>query len=265
MDSPRRAWVEHVMGMPMSIHLRGAVDGPQVEPAVLAAYDELRRADALFSTYRDDSEVTRINAGELSLADAHPDVRAVAALCDVARDRTDGAFDAMLPRPDGGRWFDPSGLVKTWAAERAFAFLERLPGVDAYLGAAGDVVARSGPGTSWRIGIESPVAAGRLIDVVELSGGGLATSGTAARGAHLVDPRTGAPADALLSASVVGPSLMWADVYATAACVAGDDAIAWLSTVADYEGLVVYAGTGHVQRTAGWPHRSAGESSPQTG
>jgi thiamine biosynthesis lipoprotein len=257
MDSPRRAWVEHVMGMPMSIHLRGAVEGPQVEPAILAAYDELRRADALFSTYRDDSEVTRINAGELSLEDAHPDVRAVAALCDVARDRTDGAFDAMLPRPDGGRWFDPSGLVKTWAAERAFAFLERLPDVDAYLGAAGDVVARVESGPPWRVGIESPIEAGRLIDVVELSGGGVATSGTAARGAHIVDPRSGAPADALLSVTAAGPSLMWADVYATAACVIGDDALDWLSTLDGYEGLVVYAGTGHVRRTAGWRANSA--------
>ena len=67
-----------------------------------------------------------------------------------------------------------------------------------------------------------------------------------------VDPRTGLPADALVSVTVVGPSLMWADVYATAACAYGDDAMAWLETLEEYEALIVYAGTGLVQRTKGW-------------
>jgi len=249
--APHRSWVDHVMGMPMSIHLRGAgAESPAAEEAVQAAYDELRHADALFSTYRSDSEISRLNARELTLAEAHDDVRAVAALCDEARERTGGAFDARLPAPGGGIWFDPSGVVKTWAAEKAFAHLAALD-CDAYLGAAGDIVARAAA-TPWRVGVESPGDPGRLLDVVELSTGGIATSGTSARGAHLVDPRTGLAADALLSATVTGPSLLWADIYATAACAYGDDALPWLRTLDGYEALIVFAGTGHVQRTSGW-------------
>ena len=49
----------------------------------------------------------------------------------------------------------------------------------------------------------------------------VATSGTAARGAHLYDPRTGAPSSSrLLAVTITGPSLQLADVLATAAFVA---------------------------------------------
>ena len=49
--------------------------------------------------------------------------------------------------------------------------------------------------------------------------GAVATSGSAARGAHVVDPRTGRGITRSGSATVVGPELLWADVWATAAWV----------------------------------------------
>ena len=64
----RRAWVEQVMGMPVSIHLRGPeVRGPDAERAVAAAYAELVRLDGLFSTYRPESPLSRRRRGDLSL------------------------------------------------------------------------------------------------------------------------------------------------------------------------------------------------------
>ncbi|HEU5110536.1 MAG TPA: hypothetical protein VFT95_18500, partial [Micromonosporaceae bacterium] len=54
-----RAWVEQLMGMPVSVHLRG--DGARSETAdarVQAALDELRAVDVLFSPYRPDSQVS---------------------------------------------------------------------------------------------------------------------------------------------------------------------------------------------------------------
>jgi FAD:protein FMN transferase len=51
---------------------------------------------------------------------------------------------------------------------------------------------------------------------VALCEGGLATSGTAARGAHLHDPGTQTFMEQKGSVTVVGPNLMWADVWATA-------------------------------------------------
>jgi thiamine biosynthesis lipoprotein len=76
---------------------------------------------------------------------------------------------------------------------------------------------------------------------VPLRCGAVATSGTAARGEHIIDPATGRPPAGLLSATVIGASLTWADVYATAAFVRGPDAAAWVRTLADHAAVLVDA------------------------
>jgi thiamine biosynthesis lipoprotein len=239
----RRSWVEQVMGMPASLLLRGhSLDG--VDAVVEAMYDELRRVDAVFSTYREDSDLSRIRRGELTAADADPLVNGVLLLCERAKAATDGWFDIDLP---GG--LDPSGLVKGWAIERALDVLSGLP-VDICLNVGGDVAVRSA-GEPFVVGIEDPHDRGRVVAAVPISVGGLATSGTAARGLHIIDPHTGRPADAVASVSVVGPSLMWADVFATAAFARGHGALAWLATVPSYEGLVVHL-DGRLESSAGW-------------
>ncbi|MDQ1289456.1 MAG: FAD:protein transferase [Actinomycetota bacterium] len=225
-DQPRRAWVEHVMSMPVSIHVRGplAREGA-ADLAVRAAVAELHRTEELFSVFRPDSEVSRIRSGALDPADADPLVLEVAALCRRAREITDGWFDADLPGPDGVRRFNPTGLVKGWVTERVTDRLsEALPDHDVLVNAGGDIAVRcrrtDTPG--WSLGIEDPADRGRVLATVRLRTGGMATSGTAARGAHIVDPATGIPATGLRSVTVVGPRLLWADVQATAAFARGE-------------------------------------------
>jgi thiamine biosynthesis lipoprotein len=203
--------VEQVMGLPVSLLARGADLDVQVDPF----YDELRWVDAVFSPYQEGSEVSRVARGELALADAHPLVQHVAARCEEERERTGGLFDAT--RPDG-RW-DPSGFVKGWAVERAARLLPS--GSDWCVNAGGDVVVRCPSGEPFRVGVEDPRDRSRVVAVVPLAAGGLATSGTAARGEHLYDPRTGTAATALASLTVVAPTLETADVLATAAFVDG--------------------------------------------
>ena len=241
-EVPRAAWVEQIMGMPISIHVRA--DRPRDEPVAAAAervFAELRRVDAVFSPWKADSQVTRLARGELALADCDPTVREVAELCEQARERTEGWFDADLPTPDGGRRFDPTGLVKGWAVERAARQLAALPGADFMLNAGGDVVVgcRRTDTPDWQLGIEDPADRSRLVATVPLRVGGIATSGTAARGAHIYVPGTGRPATDLLAVSVIGPSLMWADVYATAAFARGPDCVRWLSGLPGHVGVVV--------------------------
>lgn len=241
-DVPRRAWVEQIMGMPISIHLRGPdCDGPVTAAAVSAVFAELREVDAVFSTWKPDSEVSRLQRGELALQDCRPDVREVARLCTVARERTEGWFDADLPRPDGSRVFDPTGLVKGWAVQRAARHLAAVPGHDHLLNAGGDVTVgcRRTDTPDWRIGIENPADRSRLLATVPLRTGGVATSGTAARGTHILQPTTGRAATALRAVSVVGPELMWADVYATAAFARGPGCTDWLAALPDHVSLVV--------------------------
>jgi thiamine biosynthesis lipoprotein len=207
---------------------------------VALVFAALAADDAMFSTYRADSTVSAIRRGELRLNVAGPRVREVAALCDEAARRTGGAFSAWRPGPDGKPTFEPSGLVKGWAVEQAFDVLsERLAELgphDLLINAGGDIAVRCDRADTpdWRIGIEDPRERARMLRVLDLRNGAVATSGTAARGPHIVHPTTGAPAEGLLSATVIGPSLLWADVYATAAFVDGPDAVHWLSRLPGY-------------------------------
>jgi thiamine biosynthesis lipoprotein len=183
-------------------------------------WDSLRRADRVFSTYRADSDITRIDRGELAVPDADPMVAPVLELAERARLATAGAFDVRY----AGR-LDPSGIVKGWAASRA-AELIVLPGADWYLNAGGDVMLRSASGQPWRVGIEHPTEREALSAVLELADGAVATSGGAHRGRHIVDPATGSAATGVLQATVYGPDLVWADMFATA-IVAGGPPRAW--------------------------------------
>ncbi len=241
-DVPRVAWVEQIMGMPISIHVRG--DDPRsdrVSSAVQQSFDQLRWVDRVFSTWKADSEISRLQRGELTLADCDPAVREVAELCRLARERTEGWFDADLPTPDGGRRFDPTGLVKGWAVERAGRPLADLDGCDFMINAGGDVTlgCHRTDTPDWTIGIENPADRSQLVATVPLRVGGIATSGTAARGAHIIEPATGRAATALGSVTVIGPSLTWADVYATAAFARGPGCPDWLRTLPQHAALVV--------------------------
>jgi thiamine biosynthesis lipoprotein len=250
----RRAWVDQIMGMPISVHLRGTkLDGPATAQAVARVFADLRQVDELFSTYRHDSQISRLNRGELTHAELNPMVRAVIKLCEQAKARTDGYFDAYQTTPTGGRTFDPSGLVKGWAAERASLYLRRLTSVSFYLNAGGDIIV-GGPVDSepWRVGVEDPDQPQRLVDVIALASGAVATSGGAHRGPHIVDPHTGAAALDVRSATVIGESLTWADVYATAAVACGREAAARMAQIAGYQALLV-AADGRLLATPGWP------------
>ncbi len=236
--------VEHVMGMPVSLALRGRhATGPRPDAAWEVALAELRRVDAVFSTYRQDSWVSRLGRDEVAVDDCPPDVREVLALGEAARIQSGGAFDVHRPAPEGGRTLDPSGVVKGWAAERAVRAFDDLDETDVCLSAGGDLVCRTradgSPG--WRIGVEDPHDPARVVAVVPVRDGAVATSGLARRGAHIVDPRTGGTPSALASVTVVGPDLTWADIDATAGFVLGDDALPWLSGRPGRVGVVVRA------------------------
>ena len=218
----RRVWVEQIMGMPISIHVRGA-EGPaaqRAEAAVAQAFSHLRRVDRVFSTWRDDSDLMRLRRGDLDEVDGHPWLRLVRDLCADAEARTRGLFRASLPGPDGATVHDPTGLVKGWAVEGAACHLALVPEVAFCINAGGDILAGAGRGAGelhpWRIGIEDPRDRSRIVATIDLTSGGVATSGAAARGAHVVDPRTGAAVARDGSATVTGPSLLWADAWATA-------------------------------------------------
>ena len=211
------------MGTVASVHVRAEdADAPQVHAAVRRVFAHLRRVDGVLSTWRADSDLLRLQHRETT--EAHAWVADVVELCLEAEERTEGLFSAWRHRPGGRTVFDPTGLVKGWAVAGAAEHLALVPGVSYGVGVGGDVVVGTGPGVGpaapeWRVGIADPARAGVVADVVAVRRGAVATSGAAERDGHVVDPRTGLPVRRPGSATVVGPDLTWADVWATAAWV----------------------------------------------
>jgi thiamine biosynthesis lipoprotein len=228
--------VEPAMGTVFSIDVR-ARDTPQIRAAVQQVVAHLHHVDAVFSTYRPDSQVSRLARGDLALADCHPVVAEVLTLCEDAESRSGGWFS---PRYGGS--VDPTGLVKGWAIERASTLLDAAGAADTSVNGGGDVQVRGhrAPGEPWRIGITNPVSGG-LVAVVRAAGQvAVATSGIAERGHHIYDPHTGVPAYGdLASVTVLSPGLTAADAWATAAFAMGDAARDWLEGMPDVEGLAV--------------------------
>jgi thiamine biosynthesis lipoprotein len=234
--------VEHVMGMPVSLALRGRhTDDAAADDAWAAALESLRDADRVFSTYRPDSVISAIRRGELALTDAPDDVHEVLAIGARAQRASDGAFSVWRPGADGHLELDPSGVVKGWAVQRASVFLRALPDTDFCLSAGGDMVCHAAHGDPWRIGIEDPHDPTRVLAVVPIHDGAVATSGTAHRGAHLVDARTARAPDAVAQVTVIAASLTDADVDATTAYALGPRAAEWLGHRVGRTGLVVWA------------------------
>lgn len=240
--------VINVMGTVVSIRAT-QVDLPQGE--VAAVFDAVEHwlawVDRTFSTYRPDSQISRLGRGELKLENCHRHVVAVLGTCASMRATTDGYFAACI----NGR-LDPSAYVKGWAAQRASTMLGDAGLVNHAISAGGDVVCAGfrSPGEPWRVGVTDPHDPGNLLVVIRVTDAGVATSGTAERGAHVVDPHTGRRALALASVTVVGPDLGAADAYATAVLASGCARPSWFDRLAGYESLTVTA-AGKNDRTAG--------------
>jgi thiamine biosynthesis lipoprotein len=235
------------MGTVFSIDIR---DDGGWDDALAAVVDWLHTVDAVFSTYRDDSELNRIRRGELRIAAAHPDFRPVLEICAQVQTATGGAFSALRD----GR-IDPTGLVKGWAVERASRLLRARGAANHAVNGGGDVqlAGEAAPGRPWGVGVVDPHDRTRVLAVVSGRDLAVATSGTAERGAHIVDPTNARPVTGIASATIVGPELSRADPYATAAVVLGRAAIDWIDGVAGYEALLVTA-EGERLPSARWHH-----------
>ena len=226
-DPVRR--VEPCMGTVFSLVV---ADEGEWSTAVTEVVEWLHLVDRTFSTYREESAISRFRRGE-SVHDSLVDE--VLQLCERYEVETGGAFSAGFR---GG--VDPTGLVKGWAIERASEILRGHGSVNHAVNGGGDVQAAGepAPGRPWRIGIADPRDCAKVLTTVEGRDFAVATSGTAERGLHIVDPRSGRPADAVASVSVIGASLTWVDVAATAAFVMGRDSLAWLASKG-LKGIVV--------------------------
>lgn len=236
------------MGTVVSLDVRDGEDHV-VEAASARLTAWLHDVDRRFSTYRADSEISRIDRGDLPVDAASDDVRWVLERCMRLRRETAGAFDERV----AGR-LDPSALVKGWAVERGAGILRNRGLADFSLSAGGDVVVRGGalPEPYWRVGVQHPLDRRAIATSLSVSDTAIATTGAYERGDHVLDPRTGAPSSGVLSVTVVGPDLGLADAYSTAAFSLGADGPAWTLGLRGYESMTILANES-VLCTPGFP------------
>ncbi len=217
------------MGTVFTLEFEG--DGrAQSESSALVAEvtNELERIDRTFSTYRTNSEVSHFRRHEHGTHSESFDE--VFALCELARELSDGFFDPWAV-PGG---YDPSGLVKGWAGERALALLIDAGAEKAVVNAGGDIAIHSAEPIN--IGVRHPREADRLCAVVQ-SNTAVATSGLYERGCHIVNP-LGAELGAY-AATVVGAPLYLADALATAVVAGGEQVLAKIAQQRQFRGLLV--------------------------
>ncbi len=163
-----------------------------------------------------------------------------------------GYFDVRAASPET---LDPSGLVKGWSVDRAAAILDEAGLSNYAINAGGDLLLRGGawPATQWRVGIQHPLLRDQICATVEARNAAVATSGSYARGNHVLDPHTRQPPTGVLSVTVVGPELATADAYATAAFAMGRPGIHWTARLRGYEAMTILSDE-TILSTPGFPH-----------
>lgn len=235
-----------LMGMPISIAI--VDDAP--DSLIDQAFAYFAAVDQRFSLYRDDSEITALNTGRITLAQASPDMHEVLALADKTKRETHGYFD--IRRADGT--LDPSGIVKGWAVRNAAAMIAAGGARHYFVDAGGDVQTggKNADGADWILGIRNPFHDQEIIKALALPGKAIATSGTYARGQHIYNPhQSGRPIDAIVSLSIIAADVLEADRFATAAFAMGLDGINFIEMMPSLEGYVVDA-QGIATQTSGF-------------
>lgn len=227
--------IQIIMGMPVTVEV--IEETANSLKAVTEVLDYFRYVDQRFSTYKEDSEISRINHGKIREKDYSRDMKKVFRLSEEMKERTKGYFDIKTPKGS----LDPSGLVKGWAIFNASKILDKA-GIENYYVSAGDDIQLKGynkDGQPWSVGIRHPGEPDKIVKVIYLTKGGVATSGTYIRGKHIYDPIHQKSADGLVSLTVIGPDIYQADVYATAAFAMGKLGISFLQSLPGFEGYAI--------------------------
>ncbi|OIO18980.1 MAG: FAD:protein FMN transferase [Candidatus Magasanikbacteria bacterium CG_4_9_14_0_2_um_filter_41_10] len=226
---------DDIMGMPITVELVGGT-----QSSIDAIFDYFYAVDIRFSTYKLDSEIMKINRGEIPEHAYSDEMKEVFALGEQTRKETNGFFS--MKKHDGT--IDPAGIVKGWAIRNAARRAETLGYTHYFIDAGGDIQSYGldEEGKPWTIGIRNPFNEHEIVKVVRPDGQGVATSGTSIRGQHIYNPHTpGATIDDIVSTTVIGPDIYEADRFATAAFAMGKDGILFLDQIPGFAGYQIDA------------------------
>ena len=284
-----------IFGTFYQISLNARLDDQRLDQLQQGVEAELELINASMSTYREESELSRLNQQPVGawMAISAELMQVLQASQDISA-ASDGAFDVTVgslvnlwsfgpeARPlktpedtelkqrmteigwqsleldaEGQRarrtrnnYVDLSAIAKGHAVDRVSAFLKSQGLNDHLVNIGGDLIAsgwRDNQQQPWRIGVELPDSSQSQVarHILSISNLSVATSGDyrnyfeadGQRYSHTIDPRNGLPVQHnLASTTVLHPSNMLADGWATALLVVGPDIAKQL---AEQHGLMV--------------------------
>jgi thiamine biosynthesis lipoprotein len=241
-----------IMGMPVTVEIIASKSGivESVPKTLERAFDYFTYVDNKFSTYKIDSEIMRINRGEVSLEGSSRDMQEIFHLAEATQKETGGYFDIINRKGI----FDPSGIVKGWAINNVANLIKEYGFENYYVEAGGDIQVggKNSAGQKWKVGIENPFEQGKFVKVVYLSDQGIATSGTYIRGQHIYNPKDKEKdITEIVSLTVIGPDIYEADRFATSAFAMGKAGIYLIEKQKGLEGYIIDS-NGNAMMTSGF-------------
>jgi thiamine biosynthesis lipoprotein len=176
----------------------------------------------------------------------------VLALAEQTTVESAGYFNIV--RADGT--IDPSGIVKGWALKKATDLLLSLGYEHFCIDAGGDISVHgvNAVGEPWSVGIRNPFNHDEVVKALYPKTLGVATSGSSARGDHIYNPHE--PRQTLrdvVSITVIGPNILEADRFATAAFAMGTHGIDFIESLQGFEAYQIDA-NGIATMTRGFEH-----------
>lgn len=215
----------------------------------------LERWETAFSLFRPESELSRVNRSPARVLAVSPFfVRALRTALEMAAE-TGGLVEPTLC----GRWAEI--VLSDWLLARPPGLALDLNGVVKALAVDEAVAALGGPGfvsVGGDLAVRGPVDVALPADgAIRVVSGGLATSGTASRGNHLVDPRTGRASESCWEqVTASGATCLHADIAAKAGFLLGERGPEWL----DERGLPgrFLGFDGEIVENAAWQRATTG-------
>ena len=225
-----------LMGMPITLEI---VDKEATSFVFDKVFNYFKYVDEKFSVFKDSSEISKINRGEIKKDEWSEDVKIAFDLAEKTKIESGGYFDIV----DNNGKYNPSGIVKGWAIYNAAKILTEMNFKNFYINAGGDIqfYGKNADGMIWKTGIKNPYNKKEIVKVVYLKDGeGIATSGNYIRGDHIYNPinRKETISD-IVSFTVIGPNVCEADRFATSVFAMGKKGISFLENMKDFSGYMI--------------------------
>lgn len=224
---------KNIMGMLVTIQVE---DRNVTNEDIQEVFAYFHYLDKKFSTYKKNSEISKINKRELRISESSSEMKKILRLCQETKRQTQGYFDIKI-----NGILDPSGIVKGYAIYQGALIFKNKGFKNFYVEIAGDiqVFGKNQNQKKWRVGIQNPFNPKEIVKVLSVSGKGVATSGNYQRGKHILNPKTKKSADEIASITVIGSNIYEADRFATAAFAMGEKGIEFIEKLDGFESYMI--------------------------